>query len=60
VAPDIVRNGVYMLPAGAVLGGKAYWEDSSLDASLAEAIKWIELQIGASTHTGVKFYITYC
>jgi peptidoglycan/xylan/chitin deacetylase (PgdA/CDA1 family) len=45
VAPDIVRGGVHMLPAGAVLGGTDYWTDFLLNASLAEAINWIELQI---------------
>ena len=48
VAPDIVRKGVNMLPAGAVLGGEGYWQDFLLDASLSEAINWVELQIGNS------------
>jgi hypothetical protein len=47
VAPDIIRNGMYKLPAGAVLGGYDYWEDYMLDASLGEAVNWIDLQIGA-------------
>ena len=46
VAPHIVKKGVFMLPAGAVLGGVDYWEDFLLNASLAEAIDWIEAQIG--------------
>jgi peptidoglycan/xylan/chitin deacetylase (PgdA/CDA1 family) len=46
VAPDIVRDGVHMLPTGAVLGGIDYWTDFLLNASLAEAIHWVELQIG--------------
>jgi peptidoglycan/xylan/chitin deacetylase (PgdA/CDA1 family) len=46
VAPDIMRGGVYMLPTGAVLGGIDYWTDFLLNASLAEAINWVELQIG--------------
>ena len=46
VAPHIEREGLYMLPTGAVLGGIGYWTDFLLNASLAEAIHWVELQIG--------------
>ena len=45
VSPDLYQSGVFMLPAGAVLGGQDYWTDFSLDANLADAIKWIEHQI---------------
>ena len=46
VAPDIIRDEVYMMPAGAVLGGSDYWNDYLLEASLEDAVNWIELQIG--------------
>ena len=46
VAPDIVRDDMYMLPAGAVLGGEEYWNNFVMNASLSDAINWIELQIG--------------
>ena len=35
-----------MLPTGAVLGGEAYWTDYTQPANTAEAIGWIERQIG--------------
>ena len=51
VAPHIQSDiGVYMLPAGAVLGGLDYWQDFSLNASVEEASEWIELQIGKRNH----------
>jgi peptidoglycan/xylan/chitin deacetylase (PgdA/CDA1 family) len=46
VAPDIMWNGVYSLPAGAVLGKEAYWTNYNLPASLADATGWIDAQIG--------------
>mmetsp|Transcript_3488 Transcript_3488/g.5439 ORF Transcript_3488/g.5439 Transcript_3488/m.5439 type:complete len:1094 (+) Transcript_3488:90-3371(+) len=45
VAPNIGWNGIYSLPAGAVLGSQAYWNDYSLEGSLSSAIGWIETQI---------------
>ena len=45
-APHIERDGLFMLPTGAVLGGLDYWQDFLLNASLADAVSWIELQIG--------------
>jgi hypothetical protein len=60
VAPDIVRGGVHMLPTGAVLGGIDYWTNFLLNASLAEAINWIELQIGAKFSLfRLDYIITY-
>jgi peptidoglycan/xylan/chitin deacetylase (PgdA/CDA1 family) len=53
VAPDIEWNGVYSLPAGAVLGKEAYWNDYQQPASLADAVGWIESQIG-------KRYFSLC
>lgn len=47
VAPNIEWNGVFSLPAGAVLGGDDYWEDYNLPASVSDAVGWIEAQIGA-------------
>jgi peptidoglycan/xylan/chitin deacetylase (PgdA/CDA1 family) len=49
VAPNIMWNGVYSLPAGAVLGGEAYWNDYQLPGSLADAAGWIGAQIGMSS-----------
>ena len=60
VAPDIVRGGVHMLPTGAVLGGIDYWTNFLLDASLAEAINWIELQIGVKLSLFRLDYIIIC
>lgn len=45
VAPNIMWNGISMLPAGAVLGGMDYWEDFSKPASLDDAVAWIDAQI---------------
>jgi peptidoglycan/xylan/chitin deacetylase (PgdA/CDA1 family) len=44
-APNITWNGVYMLSAGAVLGGDEYWEDTSLPASTTDAMNWMNAQI---------------
>ena len=57
VAPDIIRDGVHMLPAGAVLGGEDYWTDFLLNASLADAISWIESQIGTNILSILSFSI---
>jgi hypothetical protein len=46
VAPNIMWNGVYSLPAGAVMGKEAYWNDYQQPASVADAVGWIEAQIG--------------
>jgi peptidoglycan/xylan/chitin deacetylase (PgdA/CDA1 family) len=56
VAPNIMRDGIYMLPAGAVLGGYGYWEDYVKDANLTEAITWIELQIEMQGFSVVKLH----
>jgi hypothetical protein len=45
VAPDIMWNGIAMLPAGAVLGGMQYWEDFTQPASLDDAVAWANSQI---------------
>lgn len=47
VAPNIIANGIYMLPAGAVLGNIDYWSDYQLSASVSDAVMWIETQIAA-------------
>ena len=44
-APNIDQDGVCMLPVGAVLGGREYWEDNSGPADLFSAVSWIEAQI---------------
>lgn len=46
VAPNIMWNGIYSIPAGAVLGKEAYWDDYHQPASVADAVGWIESQIG--------------
>ena len=45
VAPNITWNGIAMLPAGAVLGNTSYWEDFSGEASVENAVAWINAQI---------------
>lgn len=45
VAPNIIWNGIAMLPAGAVLGDVHYWEDFSGPASVDDAVAWIDAQI---------------
>lgn len=46
VAPNLTWNGLTMLPAGAVLGNRKYWNDYSLPANLTQAIGWVENQLG--------------
>jgi peptidoglycan/xylan/chitin deacetylase (PgdA/CDA1 family) len=46
VAPDIMVNGVYSLPTGAVMGGMAYWNDYHQPADYNVAMGWINAQIG--------------
>ena len=43
--PNIVENGVHMLPSGAVLGGKDYWEDNSLPADYNSTLRMVQSQI---------------
>ena len=45
VAPNLKVNGVYMLPAGAVLGGEAYWTHYLLPASVDDAVQWVNQQL---------------
>lgn len=45
VAPDIKVNGLYVLPAGAVLGDRAYWNNYLLPASVENATAWLDSQI---------------
>jgi peptidoglycan/xylan/chitin deacetylase (PgdA/CDA1 family) len=45
VAPHINNDGVYMLPAGAVLGDADYWEDNSLPADFHSALAWVKEQV---------------
>lgn len=44
-APDIFREGSYLLPAGAVLGGNSYWSNKVQPGNVSEAVKWVESQI---------------
>lgn len=46
VAPNLLWNGIYSLPAGAVLGNIDYWTNYQLPGSVAEASGWITEQIG--------------
>jgi hypothetical protein len=48
VAPDIMWNGVYSLPAGAVLGKEDYWTNYALPGAVVDAVGWIDAQIGKS------------
>eukprot|EP00602_Paraphysomonas_sp_CaronLab_P005520 CAMPEP_0185024902 /NCGR_PEP_ID=MMETSP1103-20130426/8059_1 /TAXON_ID=36769 /ORGANISM="Paraphysomonas bandaiensis, Strain Caron Lab Isolate" /LENGTH=1367 /DNA_ID=CAMNT_0027557985 /DNA_START=157 /DNA_END=4260 /DNA_ORIENTATION=+ len=45
VAPNIIMDGVYHLPAGAVMGDDLYWSDPSRPASLEYSLSWIESQL---------------
>eukprot|EP00602_Paraphysomonas_sp_CaronLab_P002858 CAMPEP_0185029044 /NCGR_PEP_ID=MMETSP1103-20130426/15118_1 /TAXON_ID=36769 /ORGANISM="Paraphysomonas bandaiensis, Strain Caron Lab Isolate" /LENGTH=301 /DNA_ID=CAMNT_0027563653 /DNA_START=46 /DNA_END=948 /DNA_ORIENTATION=+ len=47
VAPNITYDGLYMLPAGAVLGDTGYWNNYLLPANASIAADWIEAQIAA-------------
>mmetsp|Transcript_941 Transcript_941/g.2035 ORF Transcript_941/g.2035 Transcript_941/m.2035 type:complete len:1562 (+) Transcript_941:110-4795(+) len=44
-APHIQRNGVYMLPSGAVLGGIDYWEDNSKPANFTSTLAMVAEQV---------------
>ena len=44
-APHIKRNGVYMLPSGAVLGGMDYWEDTSKPANFTSTLAMVKAQV---------------
>jgi len=44
-APDIFREGSYMLPAGAVLGGASYWNNKVQPGNVSEAVRWVESQL---------------
>jgi peptidoglycan/xylan/chitin deacetylase (PgdA/CDA1 family) len=45
IAPNLKWNDITMLPAGAVLGNLAYWQDYTQPGNLTAAIEWIENQI---------------
>jgi hypothetical protein len=45
-APDLMWNGVYMLPSGAVLGDMEYWRDRTRPGSVQNATSWMSAQIG--------------
>jgi peptidoglycan/xylan/chitin deacetylase (PgdA/CDA1 family) len=45
VAPNILYNGISMLPAGAVLGYEEHWRDSTLPINANRAKKWLMDQI---------------
>lgn len=61
VAPNILWNGINMLPAGAVMGDEGYWTDYSRPANSALAIAWIERQIGedSTAHGSLNDCYTY-
>lgn len=46
VAPHLLWNGVYMLPAGATMGDLDYWEHRFGRMSVDSATEWIDTQIG--------------
>jgi peptidoglycan/xylan/chitin deacetylase (PgdA/CDA1 family) len=56
VAPDIMVNGVYSLPTGAVMGGMAYWNDYHQPADYNVAMGWINAQIGKNR----QYFIHIC